>query len=322
MSGFEEGFRLSSMLLVHNTYHQLTNGLIAYFEEVEGVEEVSAYEIFAKNEKGEFLIRRFPVSLDEDYRDNNSDILNHCLDNNSEGVKEYSDGGNHWVFLDVISNVKPRRVILIKGNISEKDKSVIKGLYMIYSRQVALLDSKERDPLTYLLNRQTLDVTMNEIIKFYKKKDFDQLEKRSWLGILDIDHFKGINDQFGHLYGDEVLLLFARILEENCRHTDFLFRYGGEEFIVVVNNCDDESARVAMERFRQAVESYRFPAGKPVTVSIGYSLVDPKSSPTLIIEKADKALYYAKENGRNQIKNADTLPAEEKREDIGEVDLF
>lgn len=72
------------------------------------------------------------------------------------------------------------------------------------------------------------------------------------MGVLDIDHFKSINDRFGHLYGDEVLLLLSRIMRKNFREGDLLFRYGGEEFIVLLQNVDEERAKCVLERLRQA----------------------------------------------------------------------
>lgn len=118
--------------------------------------------------------------------------------------------------------------------------------------------------------------------------------------ILDIDHFKLVNDNFGHLYGDEVLLHFAELMKKTFRYTDFLFRYGGEEFVVILNNVELEQALEIMNRFHHAVRDYAFPSGK-LTVSIGFTIVDPVTPPLLHFEQADRALYYAKNHGRDQI---------------------
>jgi diguanylate cyclase (GGDEF)-like protein len=305
----QKAFQLSSMLLVHKTYLSLTHAIIHYFKSLNGVEDVVAYEIFeGATAQDADSIRRFPISLDEDFRDNNSELLLNCITQSQGGVTRCEVEGIKWLFFDVAEKVKPRRIILIQGQVNEEDQTIIEGLYLVYSNQVALLDSKERDALTHLLNRQTLELTLNEIITFYRGKGLSRQLKNSWLAILDIDFFKKVNDEFGHLYGDEVLLLFAQLMEKVFRNTDFLFRYGGEEFIVILNNCDADGAHEVLERFRVAVEQYPFPSGR-VTVSTGYNVVDATDSPAVLIEAADRALYYAKSNGRNRIKDAMSLEA-------------
>lgn len=313
-------FELSAMLLAHNTYQSLTHAIIHYFHSLDGIEDVAAYEVFGDpGNSDDLLIRRFPISLDEVSRDDNVDLIIKCLKQSRGGVSRVNETEGNWIFLDVVNKVKPRRVILMKGAVSSTDMAIIDGLYRIYSNQVALLDSKERDALTHLLNRQTLDVTLNDIIVFYRGKNVRSQSKKSWLAILDIDYFKRVNDEFGHLYGDEVLLHFSRLMDKTFRHSDFLFRYGGEEFVVVINSCDEADVEHSLQRFREAVAAHQFPSGS-ITVSIGYTLIDPIAPPALLLEYADRALYYAKEHGRNQVKNFNTM--EEALTKEGDIDLF
>ena len=316
-----KAFELSAMLLAHSSYQSLTHAMIHYFKSLENVVDVAAYEVFGDTSKGEdILIRRFPLSLDEDYRDDNTVILMKCIETARGGVKKITHDGSQWVFLDVANSVKPRRVILIKGEITADEMDFVEGLYSVYSNQVALLDSKERDVLTRLLNRQTLEITLNEVITFYRGKNVKTLDNRSWLAVLDLDHFKRVNDEFGHLYGDEVLLQFARLMEKTFRHSDFIFRYGGEEFVIILNNCGADGAQEVLERFRTVVENHPFPSGH-VTVSIGYALIDPIAPPNTLLEYADRALYAAKGRGRNQVVNANTLKTHSPKT-MGSVDLF
>lgn len=323
MSGdsIKQAFKLSAMLLAHKSYQSLTYAVIHYFNSLEGIESVASYEIFGDvSDQGKFLIRRFPLSLDEDFRDNNTDLLLSLLKKSHGGLVRFEENGQSWIFLDNISGVNPRRVILLKGSVSNADLDIVEGLNQVYSGQVALLDSKERDSLTHLSNRQTLETTLNDIIVFFRGKQFNKLDKVSWLAILDIDHFKLVNDTYGHLYGDEVLVHFSNLMEKNFRHADFLFRYGGEEFVVIINNCNEEGAVFALDKFRKIVMDYQFPAGD-VTVSIGYTKIDPVAPPNLLMEQADRALYHAKDNGRNQVVAYDALSVHTPNVE-GEIDLF
>jgi diguanylate cyclase (GGDEF)-like protein len=119
--------------------------------------------------------------------------------------------------------------------------------------------------------------------------------------MIDIDHFKNINDKHGHVLGDEVLILFANLLKKSFRNSDLLFRYGGEEFVVVLSPLPEADACSTFERFRQLLEAHEFPQVGQVTASIGMVNIDQREHQSLILEKADMALYYAKENGRNRL---------------------
>ena len=127
--------------------------------------------------------------------------------------------------------------------------------------------------------------------------------------MVDLDHFKRINDQFGHLYGDEVLLLLARIMRDSFRHQDKVFRFGGEEFVVVLKAVSEDEVRAALERFRVAVATYPFPQVGQVTASIGYTRIHADDTIPEIVGRADEALYVAKDNGRDQIAGYETLRA-------------
>ena len=117
--------------------------------------------------------------------------------------------------------------------------------------------------------------------------------------MLDIDHFKLINDSKGHLYGDEVLLLLAQLMNDSFRENDLLFRYGGEEFSMVLMDITPEQAQQTLERFREKIAAHNFPEIERVTVSIGYSRFDRTLSMDELINQADSALYYCKTTTRN-----------------------
>ncbi|MBS4097942.1 MAG: GGDEF domain-containing protein [Sulfuricella sp.] len=191
---------------------------------------------------------------------------------------------------------------------------LVGGFLKIYHNYLMILDDSERDTLTGLLNRKTFDNNIAKITSAYRNADANganpkgQLRRRQmhtdwshWLAVIDIDFFKSVNDRFGHLYGDEVLLLLARIMEKTFRHNDRLFRFGGEEFVVVLEPASFDNAWSVLERFRKAVESYTFPQVGKVTVSAGFTHIRSDEIPATVVGHADEALYYAKHNGRNRV---------------------
>jgi diguanylate cyclase (GGDEF)-like protein len=124
------------------------------------------------------------------------------------------------------------------------------------------------------------------------------------VAVFDVDNFKGVNDSAGHLFGDQTLRSIAQTLQREVRSGDAVYRYGGEEFLVLLPEQSLETATLAAERLRAAVESLGIPhpAGGVVTVSAGVAgLHDPTCGPDQIFELADQALYRAKEGGRNRV---------------------
>ncbi len=311
----ELAFRLSSKLLEYKTYHDLTIKLISLLKEIDGVNDVLSYEVFNSTVKksGEaqrnqdFLVRRFPLSLDDNYKDEYAELIEDIAQNTESGFYPLS-GHSDLICMHIGDEVKPQRIVLIIGQLNDYDFQVVSGLYSIYRAQVSLLDSKERDSLTRLHNRQTMDTIFKQVHDFYGNQDSESVnvttDKCSWVALLDIDHFKRINDTHGHLYGDEVLLHFAGLMESTFRYSDFLFRYGGEEFLVILNQTDIDGAKGSLERFRKAVENFKFPFST-VTVSIGFTHLNPSVPQSSLIEYADQALYQSKEHGRNQVSYGD-----------------
>jgi diguanylate cyclase (GGDEF)-like protein len=124
--------------------------------------------------------------------------------------------------------------------------------------------------------------------------------------MMDLDHFKRINDSCGHPYGDYILERFAAILKRSVREGDLSARYGGEEFLVILPDCDKSEVRTVGERIRRVTEGEVFTHGKkpvPLTVSLGAATSYESSGLNYrqLIALADRALYDAKENGRNQL---------------------
>jgi len=198
---------------------------------------------------------------------------------------------------------------------------VLIGIFSVYQNYQSLLDYSERDALTGLFNRKTFDEQFSRhnplaAVPRPPVGSSDGAEQRigeegvlqQWLAVVDIDHFKQVNDRFGHLYGDEVLILLANVLRASFRSHDRIFRFGGEEFVVLLRATTLQTAHKVFHRFRENVQNHAFPQVGQVTVSIGFTST-ASGSPVEILGKADQALYYAKAHGRNQVCFYDQLLA-------------
>lgn len=219
---------------------------------------------------------------------------------------------------------------------NDMESLIISSILSISHNFHSLLEENQQDKLTGLLNRKTFEENVGkiqDIIYAIEPPNFNGKERRArelndsfWLAIMDIDHFKQINDNYGHIYGDEVLLLVARMMQKSFRSSDLLFRFGGEEFVVILRSQKKDDAKKVLERFRKAVESFQFPRIESVTISVGATKLDHKHAvPPEIVGRADQALYYAKAKGRNQLHFYEDLV--EKGEiiekiDEGSIELF
>lgn len=165
-------------------------------------------------------------------------------------------------------------------------------------QQYKMLETESAtDPLTGLYNRRHLkEEIQNELARS------ERSEVKFCILLLDIDHFKKINDKYGHKIGDDVLKELSAILRNSVRLSDKVFRYGGEEFMILLPETLAIDARILAERIREKIENYSFTnVRNKVCISGGIAQSSKDSSLDLLIQKADKRLYFAKENGRNTI---------------------
>lgn len=223
---------------------------------------------------------------------------------------------------------------IVEGKILE----VLKTYVTVWSGLLDTLYFYQRDYLTGLLNRGILIDAINgnafdsnvfedgteEKPPLERRLDH-QLDETHAIALIDIDNFKQINDRWGHSIGDEVLIKLASLMELSFRDHDLLCRYGGEEFAVYLRFITKRNCEEILQRFCQRVAESVFPKVGHVTVTIGYSLTYPGVLASELVDRADKALYFGKENGKNQVNSA-----EEHIEminsgivlDAGEIDLF
>lgn len=183
-----------------------------------------------------------------------------------------------------------RRMVELHWEIQQKNRQL---------RELALTDS-----LTGLPNRRALDEWSRRVLKGAARHGFP-----FWIVLADLDHFKLVNDSYGHESGDVVLKRFADLLRRHTRSSNICGRIGGEEFITVMTHVDEPGVQIAMERFRQQLEAESFSLQGNVvkiTASFGVAGFEGERAPTLeeLLRNADAALYEAKRKGRNRIEFA------------------
>ncbi|MES9914031.1 MAG: GGDEF domain-containing protein, partial [Candidatus Sedimenticola sp. 4PFRAG1] len=150
------------------------------------------------------------------------------------------------------------------------------------------------DHLTKIHNRLSFDELLDRIIS---KHNADEIGVG--LIMFDIDHFKRINDTFGHDVGDRVLQELVAVTQETTRRDDVLARWGGEEFMLMVSNINAQGIKRMADQLRQRISQHTFTTAGKVTVSCGVTLLTAKDSKESLLKRVDQALYHSKENGRN-----------------------
>lgn len=308
----QDVFAWGRQMTAQPDYQALTHYFLGLLHELPFLTSAVAYEVYGgRNRKAcetclvcENMVRRFPIDLADEANEAYDEWLSDFDYDSLLMPSQLDHEGYYSRIVAVITDVAgPNRALLLQGRFDESNVELISNLTELYKNLVGLHDSKERDTLTRLPNRQSFDRRLMQICEYYQQQPLVEPEfsKSSWFAMLDIDHFKRINDNFGHLYGDEVLLTFSQLMEKHFRYNDFLFRFGGEEFVVILNLCDRVNAESVLDQFRKAVETYAFPTVGRVTVSIGMTHVDTAVMPSILLDRADRALYHAKGNGRNQL---------------------
>lgn len=224
------------------------------------------------------------------------------FDHNMElNIEEIQAAGN----IDEILALKEAIISEIR-KVKVSSQSITKELNE-YRRTTQSLSSKLEqteakalvDALTNVLNRNAYNMKISQMVR-----EFSRTNVPFCLLVVDIDHFKKFNDQYGHKAGDRVLRSVAASIQESLRASDLVFRYGGEEFVVLLTGVQVGNVSKLAEKVRQEVEKDYFidkEKKMKVTVSIGVACIQPDDSELSLFERADKALYEAKRKGRNVV---------------------
>lgn len=221
------------------------------------------------------------------------------------------DGSSHGTFLNGERVQTPRQ--LVDGDHVHVGNTILKFSMLDELEEHALTQLFEltiHDPLTHAYNRRYLSTHLRHELAFAARQ-----AQSIGLLLIDIDHFKRVNDSFGHRVGDVVLQLVAASIQRTLRPYDALCRYGGEEFVVVARDISLRNAEILAERIRRNIEAMRFDGASTsasVTVSIGVTTSTPTGAPgeaEQLLQLVDEALYAAKDAGRNRVKVAQGTPS-------------
>ena len=221
---------------------------------------------------------------------------------------EFGTRGHHSVSYTLSHEGEHMGELVFRRNqrFNDKEQGDLESLLscLLYPMRNALLyraatQSALRDPLTGAGNRVAMEQTLQREIDMSRR----HAQPLSVL-MLDIDHFKRVNDDHGHGAGDDVLRAIAASIKAQLRNVDMVFRYGGEEFLILLSNTGREAAAMVGERLRQATQSEEYFADGQlieITVSLGCSTLLPGESADSLLRRADSALYVAKREGRNRL---------------------
>ena len=220
-----------------------------------------------KNEEKEEIIRKYQLIL-------------------FKNVSDYT-----WVYKYVVPLLFTILIVLLVNNKMRKE------IRKRRKAEKALQDFASRDSLTSIFNRGKIDFLIKEEILKTKNQ-----EDTFAIIFFDIDDFKLINDDFGHIKGDEVLIEISKIISKNIRNTDVLGRWGGEEFIILLPKTTSNKAFILADSLRQLVSQYDFGIKRKITISLGITQYSKKDTRVDLIHRADKAMYLVKETGKNAVK--------------------
>ncbi len=262
----EKGFRI---------HLNFKNKILKAFFEGENIRIPSADECEFSN-----WIRELKNTLDFDY-----EFLEELLNLHSlfHSTAERLLNNNHSSFIK-LSLVKELENVSLK---------LIYSINKVYSE--SLVDIIVYDKLTKVLSRTFMDVILSK--EFARSQRYKQPIS---ILMIDIDHFKSINDVYGHLEGDRILETVAKLIKSSLRRSDYVFRFGGEEFLLLLPNTNIDGAVEVGKKIRRNVENFDFGLDRKVTISCGIKEITNYENPYLEIEEADKRLYIAKKTGRNK----------------------
>ena len=284
----------------------LTKSLLSTVQQFVTPLDVQIFDIhISSSELEEVALPEFFCLSDNPYVDGSSELGAACFMKcvSSQSICYSSDLVPVQVAIPIMLNSCVVKVLWVKlEHLTDHNLSLLKGLAKVFENFLAIVIECETDELTGLLNRKAFGSRLRAVntnLVSIEQAKVQQL-KHYWLCIFDIDKFKLINDSFGHLYGDEILLDLVKVMRSVFDDDDAMFRFGGDEFVLLIAPSTRHQMLAKCQSFCDRL--YRFHGEKiQVTVSMGITQVcSDKQANTLLIQ-ADKALYYIKETGRDRV---------------------
>lgn len=339
--------KLGAMTAIRDTY-MVEQSLLRTLGPLLGVLETSFYRL---DERGNLIralyhsrkvmeqngVKRVVENIEEVAHENQlSDVVHNLFDSVrllSKSCSRKSDG-ELLICYPIYGNNELVGYFLFKRDreVTPVEDVIIQGVLEVFTNYFDLLDTSQRDQLTGLHNRYSLELNLDRLWNILSARQHHAHDKDSenglpesyWVAVIDIDHFKNINDTYGHTIGDEVLIMVTRLLQGSFRQSDLLYRHGGEEFVAIIAAQSLEAANQIFERVRSKIEHFQFPQVSHLTISGGFSCADMGVLPQEVINRADSALYAAKGAGRNRIFHYETLVKEGVLKEVptGSIDLF
>lgn len=243
----------------------------------------------------EFYTKYFNYSYDEK-EDNTLKVLIASLGNVNKELGRIN-----------VKNLKKEKIDIQNKNDDMKKLSlslliiIISMVFIVYKLYIQVLRRiTKEEQLKKSLNIDYLTQSYTKAHGYEKIEKLIEEHKRFHLAIIDLDNFKGINDTYGHIFGDTVLSNIALNIKRNLDDGDFLIRFGGEEFIIVITNKSSEDVKIKLEEIRSSVEVMQWERGLKTTISIGVSKYI-KGDLTAFLDKVDGLLYIAKNTGKNKV---------------------
>ena len=212
-----------------------------------------------------------------------------------------SNGLIAWI-VSMVNYYKYVEEFLNKKLIQKKNEQLVEKNEEIKQINQQLEELIIKDDLTKLYNRRKLDEVLQDL-----QSKADRYDEIFSLILLDLDHFKSVNDNFGHVTGDKVLTEFGKLLKNNVREVDICGRWGGEEFLVICPKTDLESSMKLARRLKSKIENHDFTKVGQVTSSLGIAVYQDQDTVESMLKRVDDCLYQAKANGRNTIVNQEEL---------------
>ncbi|WP_412498924.1 GGDEF domain-containing protein [Shewanella indica] len=235
----------------------------------------------------------------------------------------FSNGLHQELAVPIIINDKLTKVLLVSAPLlTEQDRVLLRGFAKVYENYFHIVVESETDSLTNLLNRKAFLPQLYSSVEIacdllqeqaQASQDADE-ELKLWICIFDIDYFKKINDTFGHLYGDEVLLQVSALMKQVFSAQDLMFRFGGDEFVILPAPRSRRALIELCQEFTQNLAQLQQERLGGIRISMGIAGIDPRVDPGTLLNQADNALYFVKGNGRNQVAFYGQLLAEGKLE--------